>query len=60
MTPNAETFRAANTRSPVVQGNVLGRAGGADYTLKNGKTYTLSAAECREVGLIRWLGEVSA
>jgi len=52
-----ETFKAANAKSPVVQGSVLGPAGGATYTLKNGKSYTLTAADCRAVGLIRWLGE---
>lgn len=60
MSDIVETFRAANVKSPVVQGSVLGPNGGATYTLKNGKSFTLTAAECRAVGLIRWLGEKPA
>ena len=57
MSANLEAFKRENATSPVVAGNVIGSGGqGAHYTLQNGKTFTLSAAECRKV-LVRWLGE---
>ncbi|GAA0765846.1 hypothetical protein GCM10009434_08210 [Brevundimonas olei] len=57
MRDNLERFIAANKRSPVVSGAVIGSGGqGAHYTLANGKTFTLSADECRRT-LIRWKGE---
>lgn len=57
MADNLEGFIAANKRSPVVSGAVIGSGGeGAHYTLANGKTFTLTAADCRRT-LIRWKGE---
>jgi|GEM_PF-4708531 len=57
MSDNLKRFIAANRRSPVVSGAVIGNGGqGAHYTLANGKTFTLSDDECRRT-LIRWKGE---
>lgn len=55
MTARAQKFVAANALSPVVYGSVVGSGGrGAVYRLANGLAFTLSAAECRAVGEIRW------
>lgn len=55
VTDNARKFIAANERSPVVSGSAIGSGGeGAIYTLKNGKTFTLSADDCKAVGYPRW------
>lgn len=59
MASNLENFIAANKRSAVVSGSVIGNGGeGAHYVLNNGKSFTLTAAECRQT-LIRWVGETS-
>lgn len=55
MTPNAEQFRQANARSPVVEGTVIGLGGeGAIYRLQSGRTFTLTAVEVDQVAPIRW------
>jgi len=55
MTANAKRFKSANEASPVVEGRVLHPSqGGGEYWLKDGKRFTLSAAECRAVGEPRW------
>ena len=57
MSENLKAFQAANAKSPIVMGSAIGNGGeGAHYTLKNGKRFTLTAAECRQT-LVRWLGE---
>jgi hypothetical protein len=56
MSTNLDTFIAANRRSAVVTGSVIGRGGqGAHYTLGNGLTFTLTADECRQTD-VRWQG----
>jgi len=48
-------FKEANAKSPVVYGAVIGLGGkGASYTLANGKTFKLSAAECTAIGKPIW------
>lgn len=55
MTENAQNFVKANKLSPVVSGTAIGNGGqGAHYTLRDGRTFTLTAAECRQVGEPRW------
>jgi hypothetical protein len=55
MSPKAAAFVAANKKSPVVSGGAKGRGGeGGYYTLKSGKTFNLTADECRDVGMPRW------
>lgn len=56
MTRNAKAFMAANLERGVVQGNVLGPSGGCFYVLKGGKSFTLTASECRAVGEVYWHG----
>lgn len=54
MSQNLQDFIAANAKSPVVAGSVIGDGGeGAFYTLSNGRTFSLTADEC---GLVspRW------
>lgn len=56
MTENAKAFLAANKRSPVVSGSAIGRGGeGATYTLRSGKSFTLSREECEQIGPPRWV-----
>lgn len=53
----AARFLEANKRSPVVYGSVLDphRGGrGCFYRLEDGKTFTLTAEDCRTVGFPRW------
>lgn len=55
MTKNAEAFKKANAKSPVIEGHVISlEHGGGQYTLRDGKVFRLSAEECREVGEVRW------
>lgn len=60
MTENAQAFVAANKRSPVVSGYALEPdprkpAKGVCYRLANGKSFTLTPAECGTVEP-RWKG----
>lgn len=51
----AAEFKAANAKSPVVHGAVIGSGGkGAYYTLKNGVVFELSRQDCAAVTPIRW------
>lgn len=55
MSEQANAFRAANRRSPVVSGAAIGNGGqGAHYTLANGQQFTLNRADCELVGMPRW------
>lgn len=55
LTDNAKAFIAANKLSPVVSGAAVGEGGeGATYRLKNGRSFLLTADECREIGHPRW------
>jgi ABC-type uncharacterized transport system substrate-binding protein len=58
MTPKSQSFVAENKKSPVVYGaatHIPGEAEapenvtGCRYTLENGRTFTLTSAECRTV-----------
>jgi hypothetical protein len=52
MTHNANRFRIANKKSPVVYGSTEGR--GCFYRLADGQTFTLSHSDCEHVGHPRW------
>lgn len=55
LSKNAERFRAANEKSPVASGAVIGEGGrGCRYTLKNGQIFTLSRDDCVTLGCPRW------
>jgi hypothetical protein len=59
----ANRFLEANKRSPVVYGSVLDvpRGGrGCFYRLEDGKTFELTADDCRAVGFPRWAFELEA
>lgn len=50
MTRASRNFSNANAASPVVYGSVLdGPLGGCFYRLADGKTFTLTAHDCRQV-----------
>lgn len=54
-----QAFKQANARCGVVSGHAIGRGGeGATYVLSNGKVFTLTADECRQV-TPRWVGIAS-
>lgn len=55
MSKNGERFVAANAKSPVVYGAVIGRGGkGCTYRLADGQEFRLSSADCREIGKPNW------
>lgn len=57
MSSNAQAFLAANRRSPVISGSAIGNGGeGGHYTLRSGRSFTLTREECEQVGMPRWLG----
>lgn len=65
MSVRARSFVRANADSPVVYGSVIGGdkgpgfVTGCYYRLENGKTFTLTTADCRRVKP-RWLHEIAA
>lgn len=55
MACKADSFKTANRRSPVVSGAAIGNGGqGAHYVLANGLEFTLTRAECEQIGMPRW------
>lgn len=55
ITPNAQAFITANSKSPVVSGYAFGNGGeGGRFNLKNGKHFDLTAQEAQMVGEIKW------
>lgn len=54
LTRNAKAFLTANETHGVIDGRATGPHGGAKYTLRNGRTFTLDPCECRAVGSVKW------
>ena len=57
MTEKAKEFVKANRKHNVISGAAFGKGGeGGSYTLSNGKTFKLSADDCRALpeGFPRW------
>lgn len=60
MTVKVHRFKEANKISPVVYGSAIGNGGqGAFYRLADGKTFELTAEECRLIQP-RWAFETAA
>lgn len=58
MTPKAKKFMAANDKSPVISGAVIGKGGeGGYYKLQDGTRFKLNLADCQALpeGCPRWI-----